>query len=159
MKCRACKIREVSGLKKTCETCLAKSRQCRTKRIAAGICRNCTTLAEPNQVRCKACIDKDRKRNKLWKLNLKSEVMGHYDGMKCACCEESDIHFLTIDHINGGGREHRRQLGQGATIYSWLKRNDYPIGYQVLCYNCNCAKGFYGVCPHEEKRKNNLTSL
>lgn len=80
--------------------------------------------------------------------------MQHYGGVWCHCCDEQDIHFLTIDHINGGGREHRRQIGNGGTIYAWLKKHGYPVGYQVLCYNCNCAKGFYGECPHETKRKN-----
>lgn len=22
-------------------------------------------------------------------------------------------------------------------------------GGKLLCHNCNCAKGFYGKCPHE----------
>src|ERR1035438_5089999 len=149
MKCRACKIREASGLNMTCETCLAKTRNARVERIKNGLCRNCTNPAEPNQVRCKACITKDRERSKVWKFKLKAEVMGHYSKAKCACCGELDIHFLTIDHINGGGCEQRRQMGKGATIYSWLKNHNYPSGYQVLCYNCNCAKGHYGECPHK----------
>ena len=158
MKCRNCKIREVSGLNVTCETCLAKTRDARAERIKSGLCRNCTNPAEPNQIRCKACIVRDRARNKVWQLNVKAETMQHYGGTKCACCGELEIRFLTIDHINGGGNTHRKQIGRGRSIYSWLKRNDYPAGYQVLCYNCNCAGGFYGICPHEEKRRNNLTS-
>lgn len=31
----------------------------------------------------------------------------------------------------------------------WLRRNNYPNGFQVLCHNCNMAKGFYGKCPHQ----------
>ena len=31
--------------------------------------------------------------------------------------------------------------------YPWEK---YPPGYQVLCHNCNLAKGFYGSCPHQK---------
>jgi hypothetical protein len=23
----------------------------------------------------------------------------------------------------------------------------------VLCFNCNCAKGFYGSCPHDAERE------
>jgi hypothetical protein len=84
--------------------------------------------------------------------------MQHYGGTKCICCNETEIRFLTIDHINGGGSKHRAEIGHGKTIYSWLKNNGYPNGYQVLCYNCNCAKGFYGECPHETARKN-LTSV
>jgi hypothetical protein len=40
-------------------------------------------------------------------------------------------------------------LRGGVRFYSWLRRNNYPEGYQVLCFNCNIAKGLYGVCPHQ----------
>ena len=34
-----------------------------------------------------------------------------------------------------------------------LKKLGYPKdGYQLLCHNCNCAKGWYGACPHTEER-------
>jgi hypothetical protein len=26
--------------------------------------------------------------------------------------------------------------------------NEFPDGFQVLCHNCNLAKGYYGECPH-----------
>ena len=73
---------------------------------------------------------------------------------KCACCEEAEIGFLTIDHINGiSNREHRKEIGNGGSnLYSWLKKNNFPNGFQVLCYNCNCAKGHYGQCPHKENK-------
>ena len=59
--------------------------------------------------------------------------------MCCQHCGENVIELLTIDHINGGGNKHRKSLGQ-TNFYSWLKRNNYPIGFQILCYNCNCVK-------------------
>lgn len=87
---------------------------------------------------------------------LKYEVFSHYSKgrPKCACCrEDASLDFLTIDHIKG------RKLGKnkvdnrrGASLYSYLKRNDYPKGYQVLCWNCNAAKFVYLVCPHKRKR-------
>lgn len=42
-------------------------------------------------------------------------------------------------------------------IVSWAKRHSITSGEsvyqsdQVLCHNCNMAKGFWGVCPHKEK--------
>ena len=27
-------------------------------------------------------------------------------------------------------------------------KNYYPKNLQILCHNCNMAKGFYGECPH-----------
>jgi len=71
--------------------------------------------------------------------------------------------FLSLDHVNGHGDEPRNKYGHhlgGMQLYVKLRRMKYPEGYQVLCFNCNCAKGFYGVCPHrikgtnKEERKN-----
>src|ERR1039457_2632877 len=78
-------------------------------------------------------------------------VFAAYGG-KCACCGESTYEFLTIDHINGGGREHRASIGgSGSSIYSWLRRNHFPDGFRVLCMNCNFADGKFGGCPHTTK--------
>ena len=67
---------------------------------------------------------------------------------KCNCCGESEIKFLSIDHIENDGSEHRKKIGKN-NLYYWLKLNGYPKGFQVLCYNCNFAKGHYGKCPHK----------
>lgn len=68
----------------------------------------------------------------------------------CACCGEKEIKFLSIDHINGGGSAQKKKLGGGGDkIYRWLIKNDFPAGFQVLCHNCNQAKGAYGACPHK----------
>lgn len=57
-----------------------------------------------------------------------------------------------MDHIDGAGREHRREIGQGANaLYRWLAKNGYPDGFRVLCHNCNSARGFYGYCPHNKE--------
>ena len=36
----------------------------------------------------------------------------------------------------------------------WMIKNNFPKGFQVLCHNCNLAKGFYGKCPHEKSWSN-----
>lgn len=92
-------------------------------------------------------------------LKLKREVIDAYGG-KCACCGETILVFLTIDHIEGNGAEHRRKMaaetgsnwGQaGAPTYRWLRKNGFPKGFQVLCANCNCGRHWNGgICPHEE---------
>lgn len=70
-------------------------------------------------------------------------------GGKCKCCGEDRFEFLAIDHINGGGIQHRKQLGwAGNSLAKWLKKNNYPQGFRVLCHNCNLALGFYKHCPH-----------
>jgi len=85
---------------------------------------------------------------------LKDGVIAAYGG-KCVCCGETIRQFLTIDHKNGGGTKHREEMFGGATtgLYRWLKKHNYPPEYQVLCFNCNCAKGFHGECPHETARR------
>ncbi len=74
----------------------------------------------------------------------KVEVLTHYGNGVCACvkCGFDDIRALSIDHIDGGGLEHRRSLGitSGGNFYLWLKRNVFPTGYQTLCMNCQYIK-------------------
>ena len=92
-----------------------------------------------------------RRKNRERHQKLRTEVLSHYGGSppKCVCCGEATEKFLSIDHVNGGGREHRRRM-RASSIYEGLRKEGLPGGFQVLCYNCNCAKGFYGTCPHEE---------
>lgn len=88
---------------------------------------------------------------------LKIDTLRAYGGEhpKCKCCGEDNIWFLTIDHINGGGYKHLKEIGLG-NLYLWLKKNNYPTGFQVLCFNCNCGRSFFGECPH---KINNLSNL
>jgi hypothetical protein len=79
-------------------------------------------------------------------------VMDAY-GKVCACCGEEMIEFLAIDHIHSDGNVHRKELGNmvGSPFYRYLIKNDFPFKdrLQVLCYNCNGAKAYYGQCPHK----------
>jgi len=75
----------------------------------------------------------------------KKEAIDHY-GKLCQCCGEDRLVFLCLDHIAGGGNRHRKKIGAGIVL--WLRRNNYPKGFQVLCHNCNFAKS-QGVCPHK----------
>lgn len=87
---------------------------------------------------------------------IRQSVLMAY-GNCCACCGEREYRFLTIDHINGGGGEHRRSLskrGDGDVsstgVYYWIMKNNYPPGFQILCFNCHLTKTRYGICPHQE---------
>lgn len=87
------------------------------------------------------------------RARLKIEVLSAYAGgtPKCACCGESDIRFLTLDHIENNGAAERREVGRkGYGFYAFLRREGFPQnGYQVLCFNCNCSKrSTNNVCPH-----------
>jgi 5-methylcytosine-specific restriction endonuclease McrA len=77
----------------------------------------------------------------------KLEGIAAYGG-KCACCGETRVEFLTLDHIHGREGEPYRITGQKA--WARLKSRGWPKdNYQLLCFNCNCAKGIYGQCPHK----------
>lgn len=91
-----------------------------------------------------------------YRAEVRLQAFCHYGGNppRCACCGESTLEFLTIDHIGGGGTAHRRQIGRGGTsIAIYLRKRGFPPGYQILCYNCNCAQAFAKICPHITARK------
>lgn len=94
---------------------------------------------------------------KKWRWDLKIDVLTHYSkGIpKCMCkgCNVKEIKFLTLDHVNNDGYLDKKH-GMGTSYYLWLRRNKYPktVKLQVLCFNCNCAKGSFGKCPHEDMR-------
>ena len=92
-------------------------------------------------------------KTRIWRTLLQMEVFEHY-GSKCACCGEESLEFLELDHINGNGNAHRRSLGMTTSnqLHAWLRHNNYPEGFRLLCSNCNHAIGVYGYCPHVEKR-------
>lgn len=62
----------------------------------------------------------------------------------CRWCGQGDQDVLTIDHINDDGAKHRKEFGGrafgGRALYNWMVQNDYPPGFQVLCFNCNVKK-------------------
>lgn len=85
------------------------------------------------------------KRAKLYRAKVKEEVFQHYGGYICSCCSISEPRFLTIDHIvpSGKGPTERKQL------YVWLKSKNFPVGFRVLCFNCNLGRDKNGgICPH-----------
>jgi hypothetical protein len=86
---------------------------------------------------------------------VRMAVLEHYGGdpPRCACCGESQLDFLAVDHIQGGGKREIKALKTkaGTQFYQWIVKHDYPPRYQVLCHNCNMSKGFYGYCPHQKE--------
>jgi|ERR1035438_614647 hypothetical protein len=84
---------------------------------------------------------------------LKLQVLSHY-GNECnnLKCNEKRWYCLTIDHKDDDGAKFRSgrkkgKSGGGYGLYRWIINNNYPDNLQVLCWNCNCVKGFYGFLP------------
>jgi hypothetical protein len=148
-KCKTCKIdkdisdfaratRMKDGHRNTCKSCWAAQMR---EYYAAN--------EDKRIARAEYCRD--------YRAVIVEKVLRHYGG-RCACCGETNPLFLTIDHINSDGAEHRRKLsknGNGRTvsgdkIYRQIVKENFPEIFQVLCYNCNCGKQRNGgiSCPH-----------
>jgi hypothetical protein len=110
------------------------------------------SVLEHRSGRCRAC---DTKYNNELNTALKLEVFTHYcsGDLRCQCpgCRTTQLCFLTMDHIAGDGASHKTPNGKarllGKALYYWLRRQGYPAGFQVLCFNCNNAKRRGLTCP------------
>lgn len=163
-KCKDCQKITNSG-KSRCSSCykkwrrtndpagyLAMKQRHREKKFARGLCMYCNRNPRKSKRYCVECLKKLKGQMKKERRLLREEVIKHY-GVHCTCCGEKEQQFLTIDHINGGGNKHRRELkASGINLYRWLKNNNYPEGFRVRCFSCNCAAGIYGMCPHERQK-------
>lgn len=178
--CVICRKPSVKN-KTMCYSCAKKQgdyrKQRRINRFDKGLCTCCGKNSPmPDKKRCKECHDRRlewmdtdiakayqisyKPRNLKLRIQRKRNAINQYGG-KCFCCGESDIRFLTIDHIKENGAEHRREIAPdfsgkvpgGEHFYRWLAKNDWPSGLQTACYNCNIAKHWNnGICPHKDVR-------
>ena len=98
-------------------------------------------------------------------LRYYSKRLSNSDIPCCRCCgENSYAEFLAVDHILGKKEmdsiPELVELGYSSTksgggLQRWLIENNYLKDlqteyFQILCHNCNGAKGLYGKCPHEK---------
>lgn len=131
--------------------------QCRT--YLPVICQRCGTAFDPPRklglppqycsALCREATNREQ-RLAVWAVK-RTQALEAYGGTNpmCVCCSESQPLMLALDHMNGGGGKQHRELGGGG-FYVWLRRNNYPSGFQVLCHNCNMARQLNGgVCPHK----------
>lgn len=134
--------------------CCGNNFMARLDKLAAGGGKFCSPACcykkRPNRVR-----KSRREMQRQWKDRIKRKVMEHYGGAFCKCCGESIIDFLTLDHVENNGAEHRREIGnKGRRLFLWLNKNGFMPGFQVMCFNCNIARHWNGgVCPHKTKQQ------
>ena len=126
-----------------CETCRtthkAGSLAWYHRQVKSGCCVRCGEPHDQAGRYCVACGEKARLGVKQWADRLRDEVFEAYGGPKCVHCGMTDLAVLQIDHIDGGGRQHLKEIGE--PLYRWLRRQGFPPGYQALCANCNTKKG------------------
>ena len=157
LKKQKCCIRcGLPSAKTKCAKCIAylkeQSQKMVEERKKNALCVSCGLPIRSKFVYCSVCLVIKKEANQKCRDKLRKTVIESYGG-KCVCCEEANFAFLSIDHINGGGNQHRKELfgrtGSSHSFYRWLKKNGFPEGFQVLCHNCNFAKWRYGKCPHQ----------
>lgn len=109
---------------------------------------------------CKQCI-RDWKRGRyherrdeikiqmrLFRSSLKKEMIDAYGG-RCSCCGETAVEFMTLEHLNHDGKEHRKSFRSSQSTWADLRRRGWPKeGYTVMCMNCNWARRHGKECPH-----------
>lgn len=139
-----------------CDRCREKQKDTARDREQNQLCTGCGKVPPTDDNKtCQSCTNKNRKKSRKKHKNLRQQVLDAY-GNKCACCGEKTPAFLQIDHTNNDGAKHRRQLGGagGLRLYTWLRKHNFPqAGFQLLCANCNFAKGHYGTCPHAAQKE------
>jgi hypothetical protein len=108
--------------------------------------------------------DEYKKRVNENNKKIRLEVLIHYSNTNPPQCDNpfgehekpyKTTEALSIDHINGGGGKQREQLfgnkyQGGVRFYKWLRRNNYPEGYRVLCMNCQfiSMRRSFNQVPH-----------
>jgi len=149
--CNKCNKHPARDGFKSCEKCAKISRDSKrksqSKRRVSGLCIQCG-IRPPlvSEHYCGLCLRQRAKTKRDRYFAVKDEVFSNYGGYKCNCCGETTSEFLTIDHIHGGGKQHRKEIK--IDFYLWLKRNNFPDGFQVLCMNCQFGRKKCGECPH-----------
>lgn len=145
-KCATCGKRSDAG--RTCTQCRTKKKDLIKSKMAEGYCGRCIgRKVVEGKTECSVCREKKRVRL----IRIKVETFSAYGGVVCACCGEKMLECLQLDHINNDGAVHRKANLHGTRIYRLLKKQGYPSGFQVLCANCNFAKGILGYCPHSRE--------
>ena len=153
--CERCGDKPRMKKRDRCESCDPLCRMCDEgqRNNNSHYCRKCQSSRRRSWYNNNAANKASRlEGNKASNVVLRNEVYAAY-GNKCSCCDESEPLFLTIDHIDGDGADHRRELGRygGITFYRYLRSIGCPQDkYRLQCWNCNSGRERNkGVCPHQ----------
>ena len=98
--------------------------------------------------------DYDLKYEAMMYYTLRYNLSATKPQCNCPGHVETCIELLAIDHKKKRTKKEKGLTGK--SFYKYLKENNYPEGYQVLCFSCNFVKELYnGKCPHlfEKYRK------
>jgi hypothetical protein len=144
------------GLQSWCREC---QREPGRAWAAARLAANREAVYERKRAQRAANLERYQARERQWRVanrerrlellrGLRGEALLIYGDGSCAECgyRPDDVTELELDHVNGDGAEHRRQLGLGRSAgrqfvirlraRGWP--NDPPL--QTLCHDCHVAK-------------------
>ena len=133
-------------------------KQKRKEKVERGLCAYCSQQRERLDIKlCDTCHSASLAAGIRNRQRLKLQMIAAYGGC-CACCGEAEPDFLTLDHVNDDGAVERRDSsGRSVLIMARLRREGWPKGqYQILCFNCNCARAAFGTCPHQRKARHDV---
>ena len=133
-----------------------EKRSYKRHRIVSGLCKDCQSRPKIGFSYCQRCRNARARQRSRKVAELRQGIIAHY-GRACQCCGEKKILFLQLDLVRNDGASHRRQInGNTYQLYRWIITNGYPDTFQILCANCNWAKGIYGYCPHKKASEFNI---
>ena len=159
--CSRCKKSHDSQKYAVCDPCRAKCKvdnKARYEKMKEEeICTRCRIkpgmIKKRRHFMCLECTQESDRKWRKWRDDVYQGVIDQYGG-KCACCGETSLKFLTIDHINNDGYKEKGGNKGNRGGYSFYKRirDNHRDDLQVLCYNCNCGRHRNGgVCPHMQE--------
>jgi hypothetical protein len=94
--------------------------------------------------------EKRRLQKREYQAEIKSQCLKIL-GNKCSCCGFDDIRFLTVDHKNPTIPDFNGKKFGCYQLWLWIVNRAPDLSnYQLLCWNCNCAKRDYDCCPHKQ---------
>ncbi len=118
---------------------------------------------ERQNKRVKLNYQKNKEKIKLNDINDRMKVYNHYSNynIKCNCCGEKHIDFLSIDHIDNNGYEQRKKGISSKRLIKWIIKNNYPSGFQISCMNCNHGRSRNPerICVHQKELSEKILKL
>ena len=148
-KCVICKVKKTKhGWSETpkgkiCQQCYKKSYH---QIVRGGDCRICKTQEHKrwreHKEHGRICADCF---GNLERKEIKKETLSHYSNGKIECANcgyNKNINGLELDHIPGKSSKPIDAVEKkgGWPLYSRLKKQGFPKGFQVLCATCNKIK-------------------
>lgn len=114
--------------------------QCQTVKPVSDFYRNPARKADGLSPYCVECSHVAQRASRI---KIRTELLTVL-GSVCGHCGFSDSRALEVDHVSGGGREHRQTIPAHSRRFV-VEVAAHPDDYQLLCGNCHRIK------MHEEK--------